>query len=179
MSGRAGARASSTSTPGSFLRLALGAGNDVLVNTFTNNCQVNPAVATLANGNVVVAWGSFNQVSASSLQDVYAQLLSPRGQKVGGEFLVNQFTSYNQRTPAVAALSGGGFVVVWVSEQERVTDAAGMPSVDIYGRLYNAGGAAVGDEFLVNTGTNHLRQPKRGGERGRRLHGGLGSERTW
>ncbi len=105
--------------------------------------QVNPAVATLTNGNVIVAWGSYNQFSASSMQDVYAQLLSPGGQKVGGEFLVNQFTSFNQRTPAVAALSGGGFVVVWVSEQERVTDAAGMPSVDIYGRLYDASGAAV------------------------------------
>jgi hypothetical protein len=33
--------------------------------------------------------------------------------------LVNQFTNYNQRTPAVAALAGGGFVVAWVSEQER------------------------------------------------------------
>ena len=79
-------------------------GNDVLVNTFTTNSQVNPTVATLANGNVVVAWGSYNQFSANSMQDVYAQLLSPGGQKVGGEFLVNAFTAFNQRTPAVASL---------------------------------------------------------------------------
>ena len=39
--------------------------------------------------------------------------------EVGNEFLVNQFTSYNQRTPAVAALTDGGFVVAWVSEQQR------------------------------------------------------------
>ena len=104
-------------------------GNDVLVNTFTGNSQVNPAVATLTNSNVVVAWASFNEVSASSMQDVYAQLLSPGGQKVGGEFLVNTFTAFNQRTPAVAALSGGGFVVVWVSEQERVTVTAGCPAL--------------------------------------------------
>ena len=83
----------------------------------------------------------------------------PAGKKVGGEFLVNTFTAFNQRTPAVAALSGGGFVVVWVSEQERVTDAAGSPSVDIYGRLYNASGAAAGGEFLVNTGTNICANP--------------------
>ncbi len=108
---------------------------------------------------MVVAWASFNQVSANSLQDVYAQLLSPAGQKVGGEFLVNAFTAYNQRNPAVAALSGGGFVVVWVSEQERFTDAAGTPSVDVYGRLYNASGAATGGEFLVNTGTNICANP--------------------
>ncbi len=135
-------------------------GNDVLVNTFTNNMQIDPAVATLSGGNVLVAWGSYNQFSSSSMQDVYAQLLTPAGQKVGGEFLVNQFTSFNQRSPAVAALSGGGFVVVWVSEQERFTDDAGGPSVDIYGRLYAASGAAVGNEFLINTGTNICANPK-------------------
>jgi hypothetical protein len=133
--------------------------NDILVNTFTGNSQLNPTVATLLNGNVVVAWASFNQVSANSLQDVYAQVLSPGGAKVGGEFLVNAFTAYNQRTPAVASLSGGGFVVVWVSEQERATDDAGMPSVDVYGRLYNASGVAAGGEFLINTGTNICANP--------------------
>jgi hypothetical protein len=134
-------------------------GNDVLVNTFAAGSQLNPTVATLANGNLVVAWGSYNQFSANSMQDVYAQLLSPGGQKVGGEFLVNAFTAFNQRTPAVASLTGGGFVVVWVSEQERVTDAAGSPSVDIYGRLYNASGVPVTGEFLVNTGTNLCANP--------------------
>jgi hypothetical protein len=127
---------------------------DVLVNTFTNNTQTEPTLAPLAGGNVLVAWSSFDQVSSGSLRDVYAQLLSPAGQKIGGEFLVNQFTSFNQRSPAVAALSGGGFVVVWVSEQERFTDAAGAPSVDIYGRLYAASGDPVAGEFLINTGTN-------------------------
>jgi hypothetical protein len=76
-------------------------------------------VATLANSNVVVVWASFNQAGPGSLLDVYGQMLSPAGQKVGGEFLINQFTAYNQRTPAVAALKNGGFVVAWVSEQER------------------------------------------------------------
>ena len=134
-------------------------GSDVLVNTFTSNMQGDPTVAVLTNGNVIVAWGSYNQVSSSSLQDVYAQLLTTAGQKIGGEFLVNQFTSYNQRSPAVAALRSGGFVVVWVSEQERWTDASGTPSVDIYGRLYTGSGTAVGSEFLINTGTNICAYP--------------------
>ena len=97
--------------------------NDVEVNTFTNNFQINPAVATLTNGNVVVVWGSFDEVSSSSLQDVYGRIFSPAGQPITGEFLINQFTAYNQRTPTVAALSNGGFVVAWVSEQERVASA--------------------------------------------------------
>ena len=88
---------------------------DVVVSVFTNNFQVNPAVAVLNNSNVVVVWSSFNQVGTNSLLDVYAKILSPKGQTVSNEFLVNQFTSYNQRSPAVAALAGGGFVVTWVS----------------------------------------------------------------
>ncbi len=134
-------------------------GNEVMVNTFAANEQVNPAVATLTNGNVIVVWGSYGQVSSSSLQDVYGQLLTPAGEKVGGEFLVNQFTAYNQRSAAVAALRGGGFVVVWVSEQQRFTDESGPPSVDIYGRIYNGSGAGVSDEFLINAGTNVCANP--------------------
>ena len=95
---------------------------DLVVSTFTSNFQINPAVATLNNSNVVVVWASFNQAGSNSLQDVYAKILSPTGQTISNEFLVNQFTDYNQRTPAVAALKNGGFVVAWVSEQERTAD---------------------------------------------------------
>src|ERR1035437_3568029 len=133
--------------------------NEVMVNTFAGNEQITPAIATLTSGNVIVTWASYNQLSSSSLQDVYAQILTPAGAKSGGEFLVNQFTAFNQRTPAVAALNNGRFVVVWVSEQQRWTDGAGPPSVDIYGRVYDVNGAAVGAEFAINTGTNICANP--------------------
>jgi hypothetical protein len=145
---------------------------DVPVNTFTNNFQISPSVTILTNGNVVITWASFDEVSSNSLQDVYARIFSPTGQPVTGEFLVNQFTSFNQRTPAVAALANGGFVVAWVSEQERSTApnwgtnstyygsaSAPRPSVDVYARLYNANGAAPGNEFLVNTDSNPAADP--------------------
>ena len=146
---------------------------DVMVSTFTNNFQINPTVATLTNGNVIVVWSSFDQAGPNSLQDVYGQILSPTGQKIGVEFLVNQCTAYNQRSPVVAALKNGGFVVAWVSEQERqpatLTDttnsaavfmATTTPSVDIYARLYNGSGVAQGtNEFLVNTDSNPCANP--------------------
>src|SRR5208282_4580248 len=148
---------------------------DVLVNTFTNNFQQNPAIATLTNGNVIVVWASYDEVSSSSMQDVYGRIFSPAGTPVTGEFLINQFTSYNQRTPAVAALANGGFVVAWVSEQERtaapapgsgsfsvtMTNAATAPtpSVDVYARLYDGGGNAQGGEFLVNADFNPCANP--------------------
>jgi hypothetical protein len=134
---------------------------DVVVSVPTNNYQIKPAVAVLNNGNVVVVWGSYAEAGAGSLQDVYGQVFSQTGQKIGGEFLINQFTPYNQRTPAIAALAGGGFVVAWVSEQERLVGAASAttvlpgqqayPSVDIYARLYDNSAAALGGEFPVNS----------------------------
>jgi hypothetical protein len=135
----------------------------------TLNFQINPAVTTLANGNVVIVWGSFNQAGPGSMQDVYGQILSPAGEKIGAEFLINQITLYNQRTPTVAALSSGGFVVGWVSEQERVVgvpnanavppNQESYPSVDIYARLYDANGNPQSAEFLVNTDLNPCAHP--------------------
>ena len=144
---------------------------DLPVSLFKNTTsfQVNPAVAVLNNSNVVVVWSSFDQAGSNSLLDVYAKILSPTGLTISNEFLVNQFTNYNQRTPAVAALAGGGFVVAWVSEQEQqalptvTTNTAGvvpgyasassLPSVNIYARRYQSNGVPVSGEFRVDTGS--------------------------
>src|SRR5450432_1585610 len=145
---------------------------DLVVSKFTGTFQINPALVTLNNSNVVVVWGSFDQAGSNSLQDVYAKILSPTGQTISNEFLINQFTAYNQRTPAVAALKNGGFVVAWVSEQERIVtpdlgantgnSLAGdlvVPSVDIYARLYASNGVPQGNEFIVNTDANPCANP--------------------
>jgi hypothetical protein len=160
-----------------YLWLNPNATNDLMVNTFTNNFQINPAVAALRNGNVVVVWESFDQASSNSLLDVYGQVLTSNGTKVGGEFLVNQFTSWNQRDPTVAALANGGFVVAWVSEQERRAfnlsainntngtspSQIGTASVDIYARIYNANGVAQSGEFRVNADDNPASNPAAAG----------------
>jgi len=144
---------------------------DVLLNSAKGEFHKAPAVAALGNGNAVVVWGSYNQQTSGSMQDIYGQVLSPTGQKVGAEFLVNQYTPYNQRSPGVAALSSGGFMVVWVSEQQRVVadgsasnvvfQALG-PSSDVYARVYGVNGALIGvntNEFRVNTGSNPCATP--------------------
>ena len=134
-------------------------GPDVLLSTATNTFQINPSIAKLTNGNVVVVWGSYNQFSSSSMQDVYGQILSPTGSKVGSEFLVNQFTSYNQRDPSVAALAGGGFVVVWASEQQRVPIETVSNSVD---SAVLGGGFATAETLLhpsVDVLRTTLRRP--------------------
>lgn len=136
---------------------------DVLVNSSTNYFQSSPVIATLLNGNVVAAYSSLNQAAPGSMQDVYFQMFTPTGAKIGGETLVNQFSAYNQRSPAIAALANGSFAIAWVSEQERWTDASnGVPSVDIYARVFNSDGTpstTLPGEFLVNVSSNVCAQP--------------------
>ncbi len=126
--------------------------SDMLVNTYTNNFQVDPAVATLTDGSVIVVWSSYGE--DGDLQGIYGQRLSAAGAKLGGEFQINQYFSHNQRTPAVAALPNTNFVVTWVSELQRTS-----ASVDIFGRIYavtnNVVGAA-GNEFPVNPSTSNM-----------------------
>lgn len=127
---------------------------DVAVSSATNVYQLETSAITLTNGNVVVAWSSFNQVSSSSLRDIYFQILTPTGSKFGSETLANQVTAFNQRAAASAALSDGRFILVWVSEQQRFENSA-----DIYARIYSATGTPVGSEFLINPGTNVCANP--------------------
>jgi hypothetical protein len=141
-------------------------GDDVRVNAFNQEFQQDPAVAVLSGGDVVVVWSSYGQ--DGSMLGVYGQRFSPTGSKIGTEFPVNQWTPLNQRTPAVAALEDGGFLVVWVSERElgvqNATDANGQStdawggavaySVHLYGRRYSAEGAPASDQFLINETDN-------------------------
>jgi len=156
------------------------AGSDVLVNSSPNGSQFHPDIALLANGNIAVVWSSYNQSGPTNLHDIYCQLLSPAGTKVGSEFLVNQFTAYAQKTPAIAALAGGGFVVTWVSDQQRAAaplvpanssinldfpalNSSLLPSVDVYARIFDNNSVPLTDEFLVNTSINYCMHPAVGG----------------
>ena len=116
---------------------------DLLVNTYRPGFQINPAVAVLTDGSIIVVWASDGQ--DGDLQGIFGQRLSAAGAKLGREFRLNQWTAKNQRTPAVAALANGSFVAVWVSELQRAP-----ASVDIYTRIFNSSGVAAGDEFPVN-----------------------------
>jgi len=119
---------------------------DAMVNTYTNEFQINPDVAVLKDGSVVVVWASYGQ--DGYYQGVYGQQLSASGVKVGSEFQVNVQPLNNQRTPSVAALASGGFVVAWVSELQRSQN-----SVDVFARRYDSSGIPLGGEFPVNTST--------------------------
>ena len=128
---------------------------DVLVGADTNQPSLQPAVAVLADGDVVVTWARME--ADGHLQGICAQRLSATGALLGGEWVVNQANLYNQAKPTIAALAGGGFVVAWVSESVRGVDpnvvetSSDSYAVDIFARRYDAAGSALGNEFKVNT----------------------------
>jgi hypothetical protein len=141
------------------------------------------SVAKLADGSVVVAYTSSRKVarntqtlveqvkisrgryvtntivkyvpsSSDSWQDVYCQRFTAAGAKLGSEVLVNQFTDFNQRSPAVTALADGGFLVGWISEEQLIE-----AGTDVMARRFGADGAALGDEFRVSTTTLVVNSP--------------------
>jgi hypothetical protein len=120
-------------------------GTEFRVNLATASDQDHPAATGLADGGFLITWESTGQDSAAS--GVYGQRYDEAGATVGGEFLVNTTVANNQDDQVVTQLADGGFVVVWQSANQ---DGGGT---GLYGQRFDAAGARVGGEFLINTTT--------------------------
>ncbi|PHO03435.1 hypothetical protein CSC82_16235 [Rhodobacteraceae bacterium 4F10] len=118
-------------------------GDEFVINTTTSSIQSIPAVTELTNGNIAVTWVSFG--GDGNNYGIQGQVISSGGGLIGDEFIANTFTLGGQYWPDVAALSDGGFVVVWD------TDGQDRHSFGSYGQRFNAAGEAVGDEFQLHT----------------------------
>ena len=125
-------------------------GGEFRVNTYTTNGQTSPSVAMDDHGNFVVVWESAFQ--DGSVLGVYGQRFGATGVPLGSEFRVNTFTSNSQRWPKVAMDALGDFVVTWTSNGQEGS------SYGVYARRYNAAGAALSGEFLVNSYTTSFQQ---------------------
>ena len=119
-------------------------GGEFLVNTEISNVQVLPAVATLADGHLIVTWQDGSAIGPdTSSYGVKAQLLDSTGAKVGGEFLVNTTTNGPQTQPQVAALADGDFVISYFS----------VISGYAYAQLLDSAGNKIGGEQSFIEGT--------------------------
>ncbi len=115
----------------------------VPVETYTTGLQQNPAVAMSPAGNFVIVWQSYSGIDPSD-SGVFAQRFDASGNKVGGEFQVNQYTTGYQRNPRVAMITSGDFIVTWSSQQDAQSGA-------VMARRYDSAGNPLGGEFQVNT----------------------------
>lgn len=105
-----------------------------------------PHAATLANGNVVIAWDSYvNAPYGFASSDVFFQLYDSSGHALGAPVQANIDGGSGRYDAAVSALSDGGFVVAWQA-QSGDYDGAG-----IFGRRFGADGSAIDvQEFEIN-----------------------------
>ncbi len=117
-------------------------GSEFLVNTTTTSSQESSSITALNDGGFVISWTS-NQDDSKG---IYAQRYDAAGDKVDSEFQVNTYTTSSQESSSITVLNDGGFVISWISSGQ---DEAG--GYGVYAQIYNASGAMVGDEFLVNT----------------------------
>ena len=124
-------------------------GAEFLVNTTTADNQLAPAITSLTNGGFVVTWyDTSGQGGDASSSSVKAQIYGAAGAKVGGEFIVNTVTAGSQLYPTTAGLTNGGFVVTWRDDSGVGGDAS---RYGIKAQIFDAAGAKIGAEFLVNT----------------------------
>ena len=116
---------------------------EFLVSNHPTSHQNKPALAALQNGNLVAVWMSDDQ--DTDQWGIFGRLYDNQGTALGNEFKINSHFLDEQSNPAVAALSDGGFVVVWRSENQDDEDWG------IYQQRYDATGNALGGEVLVNS----------------------------
>lgn len=120
-----------------------GAGSPFVINTTTAGEQLDPAAAQSGSGAALVVW---NGPDADG-EGIHGRRFDADGAPIGNDFLINETTANSQIMPSVAALKDGGYAVTWLS-------FGNFGDADVYARVFDANGTAVGGEFLVNVDTS-------------------------
>jgi len=125
------------------------------VNPLRANDQWFPQICALSENKVVVAWQSKEQDSGDGSEEhgIYAIVIDPTdGSTITSEFRLNDYSTGDQTTVSICALSEDSFAAAWMSGQPE--DSGG-----IYGSIFNANtGTNTTDEILVNHHTSELQE---------------------
>ena len=123
----------------------------VMVNTSTEDDQFFPRVAVSADGSFLVVWQSDEPDSEVNVDRkfVRSQAFDADATPLEPELLVNTLLTGEATdiSADVAALKGGGYVVVWRSRKSAGDD----DWLGIQARFVNADGSAKGGQFQVNS----------------------------
>jgi hypothetical protein len=122
------------------------AGVEFVVNTTRDDDQLAPAIAALSDGRFVVIWEDQNGDGSGSA--IRGQIFKADGTRSGSQFFVNSTTANGQFSPAIAALTNGGFVVSWEDSSAATPDSSGFA---VRAAFFNASGTPTGNDFVVNT----------------------------
>jgi serralysin len=127
------------------------------VNSHVAGHQNSPVATALAGGGVLIGWVSEGQ-DGSGL-GVYGQRYQPDGPTQGSEVPFHTTTAGDQWGIAVAALSDGGSLGVWLSNE-------GGLATKVRGQRFDAGGNRLGGEIQLAEASMELDTPVAAGLRG-------------
>jgi Ca2+-binding RTX toxin-like protein len=83
--------------------------------TTTSTDDYQPVVTGLADGGWLVTWAALGGGQDGDGYGIYQQRYDASGHSVGGQTLVNIYTTSYQETPSVTALPDGGWITSWQS----------------------------------------------------------------
>jgi len=117
-------------------------GGNFKVNDDTGNEeQEDPAISIDSSGNFVIVWSD----ERNGNWDIYAQRFSQDGIFLGSNFKVNDdIGNFLKNSPSIASSQNGNFVISWTDKRDDYLS-------DIYAQRYSTDGAALGNNFKVNT----------------------------
>lgn len=116
-------------------------GNSIVVNEEQTLIGTTPSVATMQNGQALVAWT--NRGGDSSGLSIKGRVINTDGSFASSEFLINSTTNGDQSNPTVIPLNTNQVFVTWAD------DNIGFNSRQIRGQVVNADGTLYGNEFLI------------------------------
>ncbi|MGV3549306.1 cadherin domain-containing protein [Rhizobium sp.] len=117
--------------------------------TGTTFVNTTPAFAELGNGGLIALWNTYGSDTYSdgdgSGNAIRGRLFNANGTPNGSDFLINTTFKGAQDAPVIEQLADGRLFAVWTSRDADV-------GANIRGRLFEADGTPVGNDFVVNTG---------------------------
>lgn len=126
-----------------FDKTAVALDDPFIANTYTAGWQNAPAVADLGDGTFLIGWTSLGQIEYG---DIFAQRFNGKGERVGGEFRLNDVVLSNQQEVSLAATGDGGFAATWSS-----LVPVGNSLFEIRARIFDASDSPLTEELQVNT----------------------------
>jgi hypothetical protein len=140
-------------------------GGEFKVNQNNNPRQLGPQAASSPSGSSLIVW-------ENDLHGILGRAFDRNGNPTTPELILagNNLPSLPasgvfdiHKEPAVAALPGGEFLVVWTQERaymviEPFYLRREIREQDVYGQRFSAQGAPLGQRFRVNATTNHFQR---------------------
>ncbi|MEQ1653837.1 MAG: hypothetical protein ABL897_15250 [Hyphomicrobium sp.] len=122
----------------------------VLDSAATSRTLSLPSLASNTNGGFFVAWEDDATATAALAGNTFGRGYNSAGAAIAAKAHLSTSTAGGEYTPTVARLGNGNYLVSWA---DTLNGAAIPPSGEILGRIYSAGGTAIGSEFQLNSTT--------------------------